>query len=401
MINLIPLITRYNKYSFNALFGALENSILIKETNVLKAFSERDIFENLKSRKERDKVNLVMFSFSSFDSNQSYEVLNTLKNRICQDNIKYICGGPHPTAKSEECLDSGFDLVFKGESEKSFICFLEQLASKEEGIFGKRIIQGEKIDLNEYNPFSFKLGMYGPIEITRGCRFGCNFCQTSKIFGYNERHRNVKAIVDTVRQLSEKNLTDIRFISPNAFGYMSKNSKKPNLEKIEELLSGVRDVLINKGKIFFGSFPSEVRPDFVNMEVLKLVREYCNNDNIVIGGQSGSDDTLIHMGRKHSSEDLFNSIELTHSAGLKPVVDLIFGLPEETEKSLMESVEFMEKIVKIGAKIHCHTFMPLPGTNWENKQSVKIPEKMRLYLKNLVARGKLFGQWEKQEKFIC
>ena len=78
----------------------------------------------------------------------------------------------------------------------------------------------------------------------------------------------------------------------NAFSYGSKDGRELNLSELENLLYSVKKLLGNKGRIFFGSFPSEVRPEHVTEETLLLAKQYINNDNLIIGVQTGSKSLL-------------------------------------------------------------------------------------------------------------
>ena len=44
-----------------------------------------------------------------------------------------------------------------------------------------------------------------------------------------------------------------------------------------------------KNSIYFGTFPSEVRPEFICEESLSLLEHYCSNTKLHFGAQSGSD----------------------------------------------------------------------------------------------------------------
>ena len=81
-----------------------------------------------------------------------------------------------------------------------------------------------------------------------------------------------------------------RFVSPNAFAYGS-DGYHPRWDKIEHLLRQCRH------QIFFGTFPSEVRPEFVCGESLDLISGHCANTKLHFGAQSGSDTVLRHLHR--------------------------------------------------------------------------------------------------------
>jgi len=80
-------------------------------------------------------------------------------------------------------------------------------------------------------------------------------------------------------------------------------------------------------------------------------------------------------------------------------VDFIFGLPEETEKDIMLTLELIGKLTDMGSRIHSHYFMPLPGTVFAKKKPVKISNELRNKIKYLTGKGLAYGNWEQQELF--
>jgi radical SAM superfamily enzyme YgiQ (UPF0313 family) len=58
----------------------------------------------------------------------------------------------------------------------------------------------------------------------------------------------------------------------------------------------------------------------------------------------------------------------------------------------------MKKIIKKGAIIHAHTFMPLPGTPLEKAPPGKLSKKIRKFLGQWSNEGKVYGSWANQEK---
>ena len=80
------------------------------------------------------------------------------------------------------------------------------------------------MDLDSYPPFAKILA---PIEISRGCPWGCAYCQTPRLFGTCMRHRSIPIIAEFARRHK-----DIRFTSPNSLAYGS-DGRRPRLEKVE------------------------------------------------------------------------------------------------------------------------------------------------------------------------
>jgi hypothetical protein len=74
----------------------------------------------------------------------------------------------------------------------------------------------------------------------------------------------------------------------------------------------------------------------------------------------------------------------------------LFGVPEETEEDRHASVALAERLVALGAKIHNHAFLPLPGTPLKNARPSPIEPRVAKSLSVLESRGDLYGNWRQQ-----
>jgi radical SAM superfamily enzyme YgiQ (UPF0313 family) len=77
-------------------------------------------------------------------------------------------------------------------------------------------------------------------------------------------------------------------------------------------------------------------------------------------------------------------------------VDFIVGLPGETDEDLGATLRLMDELATLGARVHAHTFLPLPGTPWRDAPPGAIDERIQRALERLASRGGLFGQWKRQ-----
>ncbi|MFQ6057028.1 MAG: TIGR04013 family B12-binding domain/radical SAM domain-containing protein [Methanosarcinales archaeon] len=326
---------KINRYSIAALIGSLEIDNRFNNLNIRLVKDREDFPQVLSNLISNFQKIIVAFSFMTPEAFNMHNLIQKLKSKK-SNNVIFVAGGSHPSGDFKGTLKMGFDIVIIGEGEKTFPELLFRIMNNQtytdiKGIAYKKdekvIFTGpdEPINLDLYPPFAEKHKLFSPIEITRGCTFGCKFCQTTFLFK-GIRHRSVPNVCKYVKIMMSEKLTDIRFITPNAFSYGSSDGKKLNLEAIENLLKSIRDIIKNKGRIFFGTFPSEVRPEFVNEETIRLIKTYTNNDNLVIGAQSGSPRILKECKRGHTIDDIYKAVELTLEAGLKVNVDFIFGL---------------------------------------------------------------------------
>lgn len=395
-----------NTYAIHVIVGALETALDSEHFRVTFSRTPEGIVSAVKEALDRDNKVIVAWSFHSPQFIETLAELKLIKSQVNDPRVIHLAGGVHATAEPEETLQVGFDFVAIGEGEKTIIDFITRILNGEDYFHTRGIVYhdngrsvsnglGERIDLNDYPPFATKHRKFNPIEITRGCIYACKFCQTPFMFKARFRHRTVENICYYVQVMKDHGLTDIRFITPNSLSYGSSDSPV-NLDKIEELLASIRKVLRDKGRIFFGTFPSEVRPEHVTREALLLLRKYVSNNNIIIGAQSGSQRILDICRRGHTVDDIISAVKISLEIGFIPNVDLIFGLPGERASDMKSTLKLAEQLSDMGARLHGHTFMPLPGTPFKNAPAGMIWKGTMRKLKRLESRGKLYGQWKPQ-----
>ncbi|HVN65510.1 MAG TPA: TIGR04013 family B12-binding domain/radical SAM domain-containing protein [Methanomicrobiales archaeon] len=318
--------------------------------------------------------------------------LNSLNEPSYREEIREapcttIVGGPHATACPEEVARYA-DYVVVGEGEYTLPRLLTFIEEGKEGPLPGVVTAeaGLPVDhavrLDAFPPFSV---MKGYIEISRGCPFGCAFCQTPRIFGPCMRHRSIDAIGAYARRYR-----DVRLVSPNALAYGS-DGRHPRPEKVERLLSSLH------GNIYFGTFPNEVRPEFVDDRALDLIARYCSNTRVAFGIQSGSDRVLREIGRGHTVADGLRAVELSRDHGLVPVVDLILGFPFETPEDEEATLGLVRTVVRSGV-VRLHAFLPLPGTPLAGTVPRPVSPEAGRFLGKLALSGKLTGTWTDPER---
>jgi B12-binding domain/radical SAM domain protein len=333
---------------------------------------------------------IMLYSFATAQADEVYREVR--KASSAGLDAFFIAGGPHPSARPAEVLEH-FDYVVIGEGEETLPELLRAIRAGEDplsvpGIAYKRdgafTFTGKRapVDLDMYPPFEPPI--FSPIEISRGCPWGCAFCQTPSLFGRKMRHRSVPVILRYAQFYS-----DLRFTSPNALAYGS-DGRTPRLDKLELLLRSLSKL----GKrIFLGTFPSEVRPEFVSERALELILDFCYNRVLGIGGQSGSKRVLEAVGRGHGVEEIETACDLCLEYGVTPNLDLIFGLPIELEDDQIETMELAQRVINKGGRVRAHYFTPLPGTPLESFAPAPLSLSVAKELGRLALEGKLTGRW--------
>ena len=400
-ISLVFYYHRLNRYSFNALAGALDADPELAELPISLAKTENELKTAAAGSLSRGGRTVIAFSVLASQLAEMRNLARQLRSEFGAD-ITIIAGGAHATADPARILGSGIDIVFRGEAEVSFTTVLKRLARGQEfrGVAGiafrtdQEVVVNQRalpVDLDAFASISPRRGMTGPVEVTRGCPFACSFCQTSHIFGVHPRHRSVDNIVRQAAGLRSRNRKIVRVLSPNAFSYGSPDGRQLNLAATGELLAALDETVGPQGRVIFGHFPSEVRPEHVTPETLELMRRYADNDEIVIGAQSGSQRMLDACHRSHSVGHVVSAVSLARRFGYKVIVDFILGLPGENEQDARDTVRVMEELFRLGARVHPHAFVPLPQTAFAAERPGRISRDILNTLDRLEKGRALYG----------
>lgn len=403
----ILFFSRDNRYSANILLAGVEQRV--------KDYSFYLIQWDSSESPTRDAINIgrrcrrvvVGFTFMTPQILTVKNLVELLRKHL--SSAIFVAGGPHATGDPLGTLTKlGFDLAVVGEGEETLAELLTAISSDGEfRVCGTASIEGEKlvvrkrakcVNLNMYAPFPYWRGRFNPIEIMRGCASACHFCQITYTFGI-PRYRDVDNIVQYSKLMVSRGLKDIRFIAPNSLGYGSPDGVKPTVEAVSLLLEKLsHSVEKDGGRIFFGTFPSEARPDSVSDEVVKIMKRYVSNNRVAIGVQSGSNRILKEIHRNHSVEDAIAAIEILNRYGFAVDVDLILGFPFEDSSDFEDTLNFIQKVRKFNVRFHLHTFIPLPGTPYSNSTPRFPDDSMKKKLAKLIGLGRAYGEWCEQER---
>ncbi|TAJ43821.1 TIGR04013 family B12-binding domain/radical SAM domain-containing protein [Methanofollis fontis] len=315
--------------------------------------------------------------------------LNSISAPLYEEEIREaacttIVGGPHAAACPARVAEYA-DYVVTGEGEYALPRLLRAIESgmtgAVPGVMHRRspfCPVDHTVFLPAYPPFS---RMKGYIEISRGCPFGCAYCQTPSIFGRRMRHRPVDQIARFAAHYR-----DARFVTPNALAYGS-DGITPRLDRVERLFRALQN-----NEIYFGTFPSEVRPEFVTDESLDLITRYCSNKRLHFGAQSGSDRVLRSLRRGHTVADVRRAIDAVRDHGMMPVVDFIVGLPCEEDGDQLATLDLVHEVVRRG-RAHVHLFIPLPGTPMAGMRPRPLLPEVQRDLGRLALAGRISGSW--------
>jgi tRNA-2-methylthio-N6-dimethylallyladenosine synthase len=197
-----------------------------------------------------------------------------------------------------------------------------------------------KTEKFEYLPSSPGQGPSAFVSIMEGCNKYCSFCVVPHTRG-NEISRPLEDIVNEAKDLASKGVVEISLLGQNVNSYRDSKLKTKglglsNLIREISLIQGIERVS------FTTSHPFEFGQDLINIyeEVPELI------SHVHLPVQSGSNEILKLMRRRHTREDYFEIIDKLRSArpGISFSSDFIVGFPGETDKDFQDTMDLVDKV---------------------------------------------------------
>ena len=96
------------------------------------------------------------------------------------------------------------------------------------------------------------------------------------------------------------------------------------------------------------------RPDCIDEEVVSLLKEYNKERKVWVelGLQTSSDGTAIRINRGYKTEVYERAVRLLKDNEIDVVVHIIIGLPGETDKDFVNTINYLNSLPIDGIKIH-------------------------------------------------
>jgi len=220
------------------------------------------------------------------------------------------------------------------------------------------------------------------LTIQEGCDKFCHFCVVPYTRG-PEYSRPFKQIISEAKKLVNNGAREIVLLGQNVNAYnFFENNKNYRLSSLIKELNCIKNL---KRIRFTTSHPKDMTEDLI--ECYKDCNKLMPLLHLPI--QSGSDQILKSMNRKHNQEYYLSVIKKLKNAtkDIKISSDFIVGYPGETEKDFEDTIDLIKKIGFINS--YSFIFSPRPGTPSAEKkinnliESEKRLKKLQNILENL------------------
>ena len=176
-----------------------------------------------------------------------------------------------------------------------------------------------------------------------GCPNDCVFCNQRRISGMPEP-AGPETVVNAIENAAA--LTPMGTKRQLAF-YGGSFTAIPALEQ-EQLLAAAKPYL-DSGII--SSIRLSTRPDAIDMEVLARLRKY-GVETVELGAQSLDDNVLHLSGRGHTAKEVEDASKLIKEEGFKLILQMMTGLPGDSEESSIETARKIIALKPNGVRIY-------------------------------------------------
>jgi len=237
----------------------------------------------------------------------------------------------------------------------------------------------------DINPSRFNTnGINAFVSITRGCDNMCTFCIVPFTRG-RERSRDPKTILSEIDNLVKNGYKEVTLLGQNVDSYLwYGGGLKKDFNKASEIqrktsinFAMLLEIVAKNFKNTRIRFTTS-NPQDIDKEVLETMAKYeniCNHIHLPV--QSGSDEILKKMNRKHTVEEYRELVKkikkILPDCGISQ--DMITGFPNETEDDHLKTLKLMDYVkYDFGFMFK---YSERPGTLAAKKFEDNIPESVK------------------------
>ena len=232
------------------------------------------------------------------------------------------------------------------------------------------------------------------INISTGCDNFCSYCVVPYARG-EEVSRSKKEILAEAENLASIGYREITLLGQNVNSWGLSQKEKFSLRAgschklpFAQLLRDIHNIKGIKKMSFLSSNPLDFTQDLIQTLKLPKISRY-----IHIAAQSGDDEILKKMNRRHTAKEFIKLIKDIRKSvpGIEIGTDIIVGFPGETEKQFMNTVKICKKLKFNVAYISMYSERLGTTAQKMYKDNIPLKEKKRRhkFLTDIVKKAKL------------
>lgn len=296
-----------------------------------------------------------------------------------------VAGGAHATTFPREVVETSlFDIVAVGEADfvmrdillKENLEEIKGLVFKKDGIITET---GRAVDMEDLDnlPFPawqlYDLRRYkkpslsnrksppGYIETSRGCPWGCVFCNKN-IQGRKFRPKSPKRLVDEMEYMLKTGFAEINILD---------DTFSTDINRAKEFC----DEIVRRNLKFPWHPLNGMRVDCVDRELFnKMKKAGCYK--VSFGIESGNEEIIKRIDKRIKLAQVRDAVRWAREAGFETFGYFMLGLPGDREDTMRDTIRFAKELRLDIAKFNIT--IPLPGTRlfeeWDKAGFIKTKD---------------------------
>ncbi len=351
----------YSLAMISAIFREQGYDVRIEE-NTFKRPLDNDYFMDVVLTYNPDIVGISMLTMQTL---KTYSLIRMLS----KEGIKVIVGGTHVTARPEEAIEAGAWIAVRNEGEITLREILQDKPLNE--ILGITYRKDFEIISNPSRPrimdlsilpdpdFSvfdielFRLEGDGLIKginrifTSRGCPGRCTFCDY-QVFGQKVAFNPISQVMNDIQRRVDLYGIKKFIVADDCF--------TTNKRHVSAFCEGIKKIIPSV------TWQAWTRADMITPEMATMMKD-AGCYMVIFGIESGDQETLDRTAKGTTVEKNIRAVKIAHAAGLQVGVNLMFGFPWETVKSLQNTLDMIYELWD-----YTHMFngsgsiVPFPGT---------------------------------------
>jgi len=300
----------------------------------------------------------------------SYPLTLRLADQIRQTapDVPILLGGPQASVVDVSTLAAfpQIDLIVRGEAEQTLPQLLDALSGGGglDRIGGVTYRRGTEIIRNPTAPVLADLDdlplpafhryphmdqcRYIPLELGRGCPFGCTFCSTNDFFRRRFRLKSPERVIEQMRAIRDQYGITVFDLVHDMFTV----DRRRVVAFCEAMLAAHEGFLWN----------CSARTDCIDDSLIELMAS-AGCRGIFFGIETGSPRLQKIIKKRLDLNDARRRIAANDRHQIRTAVSLITGFPDETKDDLRQTVDFfVNSLRKDYARPQLHLLAPLAGT---------------------------------------
>jgi len=243
-----------------------------------------------------------------------------------------VLGGPITGLNLEGCRGK-VDVIFVGEAEYTWKQFLDDYRH---GDYKTEYVQREPINMEDspvprVDLMKLKKYVHATLQTTRGCPFGCEFCDIVVLFGRKVRFKKVEQVIAEMDAVVREGAESLFFTDDNFIG--NKAYAKALLTAIIEFNNTLTTPL---------SYMTQVSINLAKDEELMELMYKANFRSVFIGIETPRKASLQEVNKgQNVRTDLLEDVRKIQSYNITVSAGMIVGFDHDDDKIFQEQLDFI------------------------------------------------------------